>query len=509
MEHATNSIGGIFEDSMTSGIARADREDDGSKASILIVDDNEANLTALEAILRDLGQDIVRARSGSEALRLLFDRDFAVVLLDVRMPDMDGFETAELIRKRQRSRHTPIILITAADVSQDQIARGYSVGAVDYIFKPFLPEVLKAKVTIFLELFKKSQEIRESEIRLRTLIANVPGAVYRRQASPPWDMLFLSESIEDLSGYPASDFVERRRPFASIVHPDDERASTEALAETVRRNGSHATEYRIVHRSGRVRWVIDRSQCVVGDLLTPHIDGILFEVTERKVAEEALHELVGRLVQIQDDERRQIARELHDNTSPLLTGLTAKLYNLKHRGGNADPMAAKFLDDSLNLAEKTVGIIRDVSYLLHPRSLEETGLLSALRSYVSGFSSRTGIAVAMTFPEELPKLPPGAEIALFRVVQENLTNILHRSSSGETKIRLFVDGRNLVLEVSSEGSQAIEGISEGGRGSAALTGIGIAAMRERLRQFGGRLEITRTAARTAVAAVLALEPGKK
>jgi two-component system NtrC family sensor kinase len=130
------------------------------KAAILLVDDREENLVALEAMLKDLGHDLVRAGSGQEALRLIFNRDFAVILLDVRMPEMDGVETAAHIRRRQKSRHTPIIFITAADASPEQIARGYAVGAVDYIFKPFMPEVLKAKVRTFLELFKSNLRLR-------------------------------------------------------------------------------------------------------------------------------------------------------------------------------------------------------------------------------------------------------------------------------------------------------------------------------------------------------------
>lgn len=131
------------------------------RAPILVVDDRVENLVALEAMLKDFDREFVMARSGQEALRLTFDRDFAVILLDVRMPEMDGFETAEHIRSRKRSRHIPIIFITAADASPDQISRGYAIGAVDFIFKPFAPEVLKAKVRTFLELFKTTLRLRE------------------------------------------------------------------------------------------------------------------------------------------------------------------------------------------------------------------------------------------------------------------------------------------------------------------------------------------------------------
>ena len=128
-------------------------------ASILMVDDRPENLLALEAILTDLGQKLVRANSGPEALKKLLAQDFAVILLDVQMPGMDGFETAKLIRARERTRYTPIIFLTAYDRSEAAVARGYGVGAVDFLFKPFAPEVLRAKVAAFIELYKKTEEV--------------------------------------------------------------------------------------------------------------------------------------------------------------------------------------------------------------------------------------------------------------------------------------------------------------------------------------------------------------
>ncbi|MEW6733340.1 MAG: response regulator [Acidobacteriota bacterium] len=134
------------------------------KANILLVDDHPENLIALEAILESLGQNLVKAYSGAEALKHLLHQDFAVILLDVRMPVMDGFETAELIREREKSRHTPIIFLTALNKSDMHIFKGYSLGAVDYIVKPIVPEILRAKVGVFVDLFKKTQElIRQGE----------------------------------------------------------------------------------------------------------------------------------------------------------------------------------------------------------------------------------------------------------------------------------------------------------------------------------------------------------
>jgi PAS domain S-box-containing protein len=254
--------------------------DASGQPSILLVDDQEMNLRALEALLQDLGKPLVTARSGQQALQLLFDRTFALILLDVRMPDMDGYETAEHIRRRARSAHTPIIFITAADATPQEVARGYSVGAVDYIFKPFMPEVLKAKVRIFLDLFTKTQELRESESRFRALVTNVPGALYRRAAAGTGDFLYVSEPIERITGWPASEFMDRGRPFKDLVHPDDAPAAAEAAVKAARDGSPYAVEYRILHRDGTVRTVVDRGLHIDG-----HLDGLILDITERKHAE--------------------------------------------------------------------------------------------------------------------------------------------------------------------------------------------------------------------------------
>jgi len=125
-----------------------------------MVDDQPANLVALEAMLQGLGQNLVKAESGREALKCLLTDEFAVILLDVKMPEMDGFETATLIRQRDKSRHTPILFLTAADKSQDHAVRGYAVGAVDYLVKPVVPEFVRSKVAVFVELAKKSELLR-------------------------------------------------------------------------------------------------------------------------------------------------------------------------------------------------------------------------------------------------------------------------------------------------------------------------------------------------------------
>ncbi len=133
---------------------------------ILLVDDNPTKIVALEAALAPLNQRLVRASSGREALRHLLDRDFATVILDVHMPGIDGFETAQMIRGRPRSAHTPIIFVSAINLADTDALRGYALGAVDYILAPIIPEVLRAKVAVFVELYRKTEEAKAQAARV-------------------------------------------------------------------------------------------------------------------------------------------------------------------------------------------------------------------------------------------------------------------------------------------------------------------------------------------------------
>ena len=141
-----------------------------SKVGILIVDDDATKRFALRTILAPLDEDVVEASSGADALRQLLRNEFAVVLLDVRMPIMDGFETAQLIRQRPRSELTPIIFVTALDQAETDMGRGYTLGAVDFVFAPVVPAIMRAKVSVFVELYRAQQELRRYRTQLETLV---------------------------------------------------------------------------------------------------------------------------------------------------------------------------------------------------------------------------------------------------------------------------------------------------------------------------------------------------
>ncbi|CAM5498887.1 MULTISPECIES: response regulator [Streptomyces] len=159
------------------------------KAKILLVDDRPENLLALEAILSALDQTLVRASSGEEALKALLTDDFAVILLDVQMPGMDGFETAAHIKRRERTRDIPIIFLTAINHGPHHTFRGYAAGAVDYISKPFDPWVLRAKVSVFVELYMKNCQLREQAALLRLQLEGGGGKAAVGDAKEPAGLL--------------------------------------------------------------------------------------------------------------------------------------------------------------------------------------------------------------------------------------------------------------------------------------------------------------------------------
>src|SRR5579871_1863760 len=157
--------------------------DQPERVKLLLVDDSQENLVSLAATLESLGQELVLARSGAEALRHLLTDDFAAILLDVKMPDMDGFQTAELIRARKRSRHTPILFLTGYK-NDEHLFRGYDLGAVDFLFKPIVPEILRSKVTVFVELSRNAALLRhqaevlgKAEQKFRSLLEAAPDAI--------------------------------------------------------------------------------------------------------------------------------------------------------------------------------------------------------------------------------------------------------------------------------------------------------------------------------------------
>ena len=270
-------------------------------ASLLVVDDRPQNLLAVQAILEPLGHELVTAGSGKEALRILLHReDFAVVLLDVQMPDMDGFEVAEVIKQRARTSTIPIIFLTALSKDERNVFRGYEVGAVDYVFKPFDAEILRAKVSVFVELWEKTRQIREQAERLAEQelaeLRRTSAERYRQLADAMPQIVWTSDSAGNATYYNqrwfeytgmAEDEVDEDA-WAHVTHPDD---LPEVIAErerTLKSAEVFEVEYRFRATDGSYRWHLGRAVPIMNEDGT--VDfwiGTATDIDDRKRIEEA------------------------------------------------------------------------------------------------------------------------------------------------------------------------------------------------------------------------------
>ena len=286
------------------------------EARILIVDDDERNAFAAVQALEELGHELVVARSGEEALRRLLTEEFAVILLDLHMPGMDGYETAELIRSRKRTSRTPIVFLTAIFRDEAHVFQAYSAGAVDVVFKPVDPFILKSKVAVLVDLYLKTEEVkrqsayqqwlldehamvkaekaqteralRRTEARQEAILQSLPLVFTSRAVEPPYAPQFVSETIEAITGFPAARFLEEAGFGLSRIHPDDEERVIEALDGAVR-TGRYACEFRWLCADGQYRVLQDQG------VLAPAVDGapreffsVILDATDRHLLEEQL-----------------------------------------------------------------------------------------------------------------------------------------------------------------------------------------------------------------------------
>jgi PAS domain S-box-containing protein len=272
-----------------------------ARASLLLVDDRPQNLLALEAILEPLGHELVTATSGEQALRILLQRDdFAVILLDVQMPDLDGFEVAEVIKERDRTRAIPIIFLTALSKEERHVFRGYEIGAVDYVFKPFDREILRAKVGVFVELWEKNEQIREqaeqlaaqelaelrrtSAERYRQLADAMPQIVWTSNADG--EATYFNRRWFEYTG--TSEDTADAHSWTLVVHPNDLPGVIARREQTLAEGSVFEVEYRFRAADGTYRWHLGRAIPIHTD--DGSIDfwiGTATDIDDRKRIEEA------------------------------------------------------------------------------------------------------------------------------------------------------------------------------------------------------------------------------
>ncbi|MGZ2410640.1 PAS domain S-box-containing protein [Sphingomonas sp. F9_3S_D5_B_2] len=284
---------------------------------VLLVDDDERNLLAVESVLEDLGE-VVSARSGEEALRHLLKGEFAVILLDVYMPGLDGYETAQIIRSREQTKGIPIVFLSAVNKETEHLLRGYAMGAVDYVFKPVDAVVLRSKVAVFVDLFAKTkeierkarqeqalldanlranakrlraeQELRRAEQRQAAIIQSLPMLLYlepyegRRPSVPS----YLSGDFEAITGFKFDDIASQPTLWADRLHPDDHDRVVESL-DSRRKQGRLSIEYRWRHANGDYRHFLDQAVLLKDQDGRPvEFAGTLTDITDQRSLESQL-----------------------------------------------------------------------------------------------------------------------------------------------------------------------------------------------------------------------------
>jgi PAS domain S-box-containing protein len=366
-------------------------------------------------------------------------------------------------------------------------------------------EILKAEIAerkrIEERLITQTEILQRSEREFSTLVENSPDIIARLDHALRY--IYISPGLERAMGISPDEFIGKtpsQVPLKDYDWENFEACCYEAIKEK-------KTIHRAIEYGSRNYWtrVVPEltANGAVGSVMT-----ISQDVTDRVRAEKELLHLTAQLFRIQDEERRRIARELHDETAQNLFGISVNLAKLNQLSWGAAE-AKQLIQECESLGNETLQEIRTLSYLLHPPLLDETGLVSALQWYVQGFSKRTGIYVDV-FARPIGRLASEIELALFRIVQEALTNVRRHSGSETVSIRLDEKSGEIILEIRDKGRglAASKPASDANEADDLIEmGVGIPGMQQRLRQLGGRLEIDSNSEGTTITAVVPLTNG--
>jgi PAS domain S-box-containing protein len=296
-----------------------------------------------------------------------------------------------------------------------------------------------------------------------------------------------------------SSFHPTRPKFREFVHPEDRAKVDAAFVASLDKRSPSTVEYRIVMPDGRVKSIEERWQAFRDEEGEPiRVAGTCRDITESVRVEEELRRLSGHLLRLQDEERRRIARDLHDSTGQDLVALATVLSQLHASIPSSSRKLRKLASQCEELADRCIREVRTLSYLLHPPMLDEAGLEDAIRHYVDGFSERTGIDVKLQISTHFGRMPQDVELALFRVIQESLTNIQRHSQNLRATIQLERRADEVNLEISDKGQGASRRELTDTTSSSFKLGVGIPSMHERVRLIGGRLDIASSSSGTTV-----------
>jgi PAS domain S-box-containing protein len=345
---------------------------------------------------------------------------------------------------------------------------------------------------------------KQAEDRIWLIIDTIPTMAW--SVRPDGAVDFVNKRWLEYTGLSFEEEIEEPN---RVVHPEDlPRVMEKWLADMAAGRPSE-DEMRLRRADGEYRWFLVRTVplCdVQGNLVKWY--GVSIDIEDRKQAEEELRRLSGQLLRSQDGERRRIARELHDTTGQDLVALATMLGQVRSSLPSAERKSRRLLSECKTLAERCIHEVRTLSYVLHPPVLDQGGLEDAIRDYVKGFTERSAIHVELELSPRLGRMARDVELALFRVVQEALTNIQRHSGSQRAQIRIHRNA-DLTLEISDLGRGLSANVQRGKEEPQFEIGVGIPSMQERVKLLGGRIEIDSTSQGTTVRVTIPLERNER
>ena len=506
----------------------------GERARVLVVDDDERNLLAIQTVLEDIGE-IVVARSGEEALRHLLKGEFAVILLDVYMPGLDGYETAQIIRSREQSKRIPIVFLSAVNKETEHLIRGYSMGAVDYVFKPVDSIVLRSKVAVFVDLFEKTKEIerkarqeqalldanlrtnadllraeqdlRRAEQRQAAIIESLPIILYLEPLDcEPRCPNFVSGDLQAMTGYTFNEVLEDPDMWAERLHEEDRDRVMAALAQR-KRTGTFTVEYRWRCADGSYRHFHDQAVLLSDAQGRPvEFAGTLTDVTERRTLE-------SQLIQAQKmDAIGKLTGGIAHDFNNLLAAVLGGLGLLERRAGLAEEhlkilaMTKRTADQGADLVKRLLAFARRQQLMpapIDPKALVE-GVDDLLSHTLGGlvqlewkleddawcaFADQTQLELALMnlIINARDAMPEGGTIAISLEHRQAKASNAHDLPEGDYVVFVVDDtGTGIPPELLQQVMEPFFTTKEVGKG----TGLGLSMVYGFAQQSGGAIDLS-------------------
>jgi PAS domain S-box-containing protein len=478
--------------------------------NLLIVDDSETNLVLLKTITRSMDVNLIAATSGAEALKKTIGHDLALAIIDVQMPEMNGYELAEKLNYGRSGNKVPVIFLTAEFIDEKELSRGYGSGAVDYISKPVSSHILRSKINVFVDLFNHKQTIVQNGALLKLFaddLIRLNEALTRREEKIIQEQLFTKALLDSIPGifflytYPELRMVTWNKQHETLFgfvaaemkgrhmldwHLPENKNAVLASLENFMESGQASVETTLLTKDGRM----------IPFLLT----GVKFErngqifligtgadVTERKKAEDDLkssleqfQQLSQHIEQVRENERVAISRELHDDLGQALTAVKIDLGIIRQKV--SDSGVVMKINKVSALVSDTIKTVQRLTSQLRPEIIDDLGLEAAIEWYTKEFSERTGIVVFHDLGYGT-RLSSGLSLTLFRILQESLTNIARHSGATKVEVWLHEHVANVTFQIRDNGI----GITE--EQIKSKKSFGILSMKERTASLGGNFNI--------------------